>query len=156
MAHKNIDAVVRAFEALPHERLVVAGDGPELDRLRNLGGRNVRILGHVDDAQLRWLFANARGLVAASREDFGLTPLEAASFGLPSALLRFGGFLDTMVEDETATFFDEPVPAQVADAVRRLGTTRWSTERIQQNAARFSEDRFVRRLREIVAEESRA
>ena len=60
------------------------------------------------------------GLVAASYEDFGLTPVEAAAFGKPTAALRWGGFLDTTVEGETGVFFDEPEPALIAEAVEQL------------------------------------
>ena len=66
----------------------------------------------MTDAQLRWLYANCRALVAASHEDFGLTPLEAASFGKPTAALRWGGFLDTIDEGRNGIFFDEPTPAR--------------------------------------------
>ena len=47
--------------------------------------------------------------VAASHEDFGLTPLEAASFGKPAAVLRWGGFLDTVVEGVSGIFFETMV-----------------------------------------------
>ena len=57
-------------------------------------------------------------LVAASYEDFGLTPLEAAAFGKPTAALRFGGFLDTVSEGETGVFFDDARAAgDIADAL---------------------------------------
>ena len=61
----------------------------------------------------------ASALVAASYEDFGLTPVEAAAFGRPTAALRWGGFLDTIVEGTTGCFFDEPTPE--ADRRRRPG-----------------------------------
>ena len=58
--------------------------------------------------------------MAASYEDFGLTPVEAAAFGKPTAALRWGGFLDTIVEGTTGVFFDEPEPQLIAEAVDRL------------------------------------
>ena len=75
------------------------------------------MVGEVSDAGLRWLYANSTGLVAASYEDFGLTPLEAASFGLPTAALRWGGFLDTIVEGVTGRVLRRAR----ADADRRGG-----------------------------------
>ena len=48
----------------------------------------------IDDAELRWLYSHCRALVAPSYEDFGLTPVEAASFGKPTVALRAGGYLD--------------------------------------------------------------
>lgn len=120
LPYKNVDAVVRAFADLPRERLVVVGDGPEQRRLKAAAGPNVTFAGRVTDAQLRWLYGACLALIAASREDFGLTPLEAASFGKPSAVLRGGGYLDTVVGHETGLFFDVATPRSVAATVQQL------------------------------------
>lgn len=151
LPYKNLDAVVNAFARLPDERLVLVGGGPEELRLRALAGSNVRLLGAVSDERLRWLYRACSGLVAASHEDFGLTPLEAAVFGHPSAVLRWGGFLDTVEEGGTGLFFDSPTAEAVADAVRRLRRHRWDTDAIRVHAERFSEERFIERIRAIVA-----
>jgi len=151
LAYKNVDAIVRAFAALPDERLVVAGTGPAEQELRAVAGANVTFAGRVTDAELRWLYANCRALVAASHEDFGLTPLEAAGFGKPTAALCFGGFLDTVEEGRTGVFFAEPTPEAIAAGVRELLATNWSAEAAVSSAARFSEARFVERLRGAVA-----
>src|SRR5205823_12380194 len=98
LPYKNVGAVVETFAELPSERLVVVGTGPEERRVRTAAAGNVRFLGSVSDEELRWLYGECRGLVAASYEDYGLTPLEAASFGKPSTVLRAGGFLDTVVD----------------------------------------------------------
>ena len=153
LPYKNVDAVVEAFAHLPGERLVVAGDGPERRRLEAMAGPNVTFAGRLRDAQLRWLYGASTALVAASREDYGLTPLEAASFGKPSAVLRAGGFLDTVVEGETGLFFDEALPTAVSSTIRRLLAQPPAPERLRDHAEGFSENKFVRRLREIVAEE---
>lgn len=154
LPYKNVDAVIDAFRALPGEQLVVAGSGPEEERLRRNAPANVRVLGRVVDDELRWLYAHSRGLVAASYEDYGLTPLEAAAFGKPTAALGFGGFLDTIRDGVTGVFFDRPEPRGVAHAVSELLARDWAADEIVAHAARFSESRFAGRLREIAAEES--
>ena len=118
LPYKNVDAVVRAFGCLGTEQLVVVGEGPDRRRLEALAGTNVHFVGSASEAELRWLYANAQCLVTASYEDFGLTPLEAAAFGIPTAALRFGGFLDTIRENRTGVYFDAPEPSQIASAVR--------------------------------------
>ena len=128
LPYKNVDAVVRAFESLPRERLVVAGAGPEEPRLRAIAGRNTTFAGRVTDAGLRWLYANCSLLVAASYEDFGLTPLEAACFGKPTVALRWGGYLDS-IGDANGIFFDAPVPAEIAAAIRQGLATKWRESR---------------------------
>jgi glycosyltransferase involved in cell wall biosynthesis len=152
LPYKNVDAVVGAFRRLPDANLVVVGDGPDADRLRQLAGPNVSLLGAVDDATLRWLYANAAALVTASYEDYGLTPLEAASFGKPTAALHFGGFLDTLVEGKTGRFFPDPEPDAVAACVQTVLDQHWDSGTLERHAAAFSREHFVGRLREVVAE----
>jgi glycosyltransferase involved in cell wall biosynthesis len=152
LAYKNVDAVVAAFARLPDERLVVVGDGPEAARLRATAPGNVRFVGTVDDAELRWLYATSRGTVAAAYEDFGLTPLEAAAFGLPSAVYAAGGYLDTVVDGETGVRFAAPEPALIAAAVQRLAGASWDADALRAHAAEFSLARFGARLRDVVSE----
>lgn len=154
LPYKNLDAVVQAFNTLPGERLVVAGAGPDEAALRALAAGNVTLVGRVSDAELRWLYSACDALVAASHEDFGLTPLEAAGFGKPVAVLRWGGFLDTVEEGVTGLFFDEPTVAAVGAAVAELRVASWQEEVIRSHAERFAESRFVERMRAIVAEVS--
>jgi glycosyltransferase involved in cell wall biosynthesis len=156
LAYKNVDAVTEAFRHLPTLRLVVVGSGPLGGPIRAAAPANVTVLGPVDDASLRWLYRSCAGLVAASHEDFGLTPVEAASFGKPTAALRWGGFLDTMVEGTTGVFIDRPEPRLIAEAVEQLTGNRWSPEALRSHAERYSVDRFTRTIGEVVAEERRA
>jgi glycosyltransferase involved in cell wall biosynthesis len=150
MAYKNVAAVLEAFSGLPSERLVVVGRGPEGNALRAAATPNVRLLPGVTDDELRWLYAHARALVAPSYEDFGLTPVEAAAFGTPTIALRFGGYLDTVVEGTTGLFFDEPEPAAIRCAVARLSTTDLDPGAIQRHAGKFGERAFRVRLQELV------
>lgn len=143
MPYKHVDRIVAAMAQLPGERLVVAGTGPEAATIQRMAGPNVTMTGAVNDRQLRWLYANAGGLVVSSREDFGLTPPEAFAFGKPVAALRAGGFLDSVVEGTTGVFFDEPEPSAIAQAVRELRATAWSTDAITTHGERFSPTAFT-------------
>jgi len=155
LAYKNVAAVTEAFSHLPDLRLVVVGTGPEAERIAATAPDNVTLLGRVDDAGLRWLYASCLGLVAASHEDFGLTPVEAAAFGRPTAALRWGGFLDTTEEGTTGVFFDQPTPTAIATAVARLAAETWDAGAMTAHARRFSSGRFLARIQEVIAEERR-
>ena len=117
LPYKNVDVAIEAVRGLP-ERLVVVGHGPLAEQLRASAPDNVRLLSGLTDAELRWTYAHARALVAPSLEDFGLTPLEAATFGVPTLALHGGGYLDTIDEQVNGAFFDEPTAA--GRARRRL------------------------------------
>jgi glycosyltransferase involved in cell wall biosynthesis len=150
LPYKNVDVVASAFARLPSERLVVVGSGPDCDRIRRGAPSNVMVLGRVEDDELRWLYANCFALVAASYEDFGLTPVEAAAFGKPSVVLRWGGFIDTVVDGVTGTFFDAAESESIARAVRLSSQEDWSVDALERHATAYSESRFVDRLRAIV------
>ncbi|HEX3981635.1 MAG TPA: glycosyltransferase [Acidimicrobiales bacterium] len=156
LPYKNVEAVTAAFRELGDHRLVVVGSGPLADQVRASAPSNVTVLGSVSDAGLRWLYRSSVGLVAASYEDFGLTPVEAAVFGKPTAALRWGGFLDTIVDGATGVFFDQPEPQLIARAVTSLTDSPWRAETLRSHAEQFSSPRFIQRINDVVAEERRA
>ena len=155
LPYKNVDVVVEAVRRSPGVRLVVVGDGPEraalAQRVRDLP--RVHLAGRVDDAHLRWLYRSCAALVAASYEDYGLSPLEAAAFGRPTVALRDGGYLDTVRDGVTGEFFDAPDPDLVADAAARALARTWDPRVLTAHADDFAAPRFVDRLRAIVREE---
>jgi glycosyltransferase involved in cell wall biosynthesis len=151
LPYKNVEAIVEAFaRELPRHQLLVVGDGPHRRAIERVSGPNVRLLGTVSDGELATLYRQCAALVAASYEDYGLTPLEAASFGKPSVVLRYGGYLDTVHEGVTGLFFERPNPREISAAVRRHANGEWSPARIVAHAKRFSEARFIERLVHIV------
>lgn len=152
LPYKNVDAVVRAYQLMPRSRLVVVGSGPEQKRLEALAGNNVTFLGEVADEQLWWLYSRCQVLVAASYEDFGLTPIEAAAFGRPSAVLRSGGYLDSVLEGKTGVFFDRAAPEEISQAVAEVKGRGWDSDVLRSQASRFSREAFVSKLKMLVAQ----
>jgi len=150
--YKNAEAVATAVQQLlPDQRLVVVGGLPEHPDGGTWGPRVVGATG-VSDAHLRWLYANCSALVAVSYEDFGLTPLEANTFGRPTLCLRAGGYLDTLLPGRTGLFVEDPTPAAVAAAVHTFKTVDWSESAIRAHAQRFSPEVFASRLRSVADE----
>jgi glycosyltransferase involved in cell wall biosynthesis len=153
LPYKNVDVLMAAFSELVDDHLVIVGSGPEAVALKRRAPANVRFVGTVSDEELAWLYSKCAGIVTASYEDYGLTPLEAAAFGKPSVALRWGGFVDTVDEGKTGVFFDSPTPTQVRVAIRRLRAQNFDAAAIREHAARYSEEAFVERLRSIVTSE---
>lgn len=149
--YKHVDVVIEAFRSMPDKRLLVIGKGPEKERLLALAPDNVRLVEGLSDAQMRWAYANSAALIAASHEDFGLTPLEAGAHGKPVVALRAGGYLDTIREGVNGVFFDQVTPEAIAAGVVELEERpSWSSSEIQAHVATFSEERFIRELHDAV------
>ncbi|WP_298714186.1 glycosyltransferase [uncultured Micrococcus sp.] len=151
MPYKHVDVTIQAAERTG-QNLLVIGKGPEEARLKEMAGPNVVFGQDLSDAQLRWAYAHATALVAASHEDFGITPLEASAWGVPTVALRAGGYLDTIVDGVNGVFVDAPTVADVTDGVRRALARVWDRAAMQAHAVRFSEDEFARQIRALVTE----
>lgn len=144
--YKGGQQLIEAFRELPDRHLVVVGDKGR----KNLPS-NVQSTGFVSDAQLRWLYSKATALVSVSREDFGLTPVEANAFGTPSLLLRAGGFLDSTIEGVNGMFIDNASTDAICKAVRAFPLD-WDREAIKRHAQRFGPEAFREAIyREVVA-----
>ncbi len=152
LPYKNVHIAIEAARR-SGRRLVVIGRGPEESRLRAGLPDHIRMLSGLNDAQMRWAYDNASILIAPSHEDFGLTPLEAASFGVPTIALRGGGYLDTIVEGETGLFFDHPTPDEIVEALTRADQHPWQPEVLRARAEDFSETRFIERIRAVALDE---
>lgn len=150
LPYKNVGAVVDAFRELPDARLVIVGSGPLREELAAALPGNVRLLSGLSDEELRWTYQHCTAVIAPSFEDYGLTPLEAGVYGRPTIALRAGGYLDTIVEGVTGTFFDEPTAGAIGAAVRRR-PERWDEAAITSHVDGFSERVFADRLRAEVA-----
>ncbi len=149
MPYKNVDQVLAAYAGRT-EQLLIVGDGPQRDALRELAPANVTFAPYLDDVHLRWCYQHSTALIAASYEDFGLTILEAAAHGTPAVALRAGGFLDSVREGVTGVFFDEPTAPAIVGALDRLTDNGFDADVIRAHAATFGEDRFAQRLRDDV------
>ena len=151
MPYKHVDVAIEAA-ARAGRPLVVIGKGPEEARLRAMAGEDVVFGQDLTDAQLRWAYAHATALIAASHEDFGITPLEASAWGVPTVALRAGGYLDTIVEGVNGVFVEEPTVEAVVGGVERLLADDWDRVAMQAHAERFSEEEFGRQIRARAAE----
>lgn len=101
IANKGIDTLIDAYAQAQLDReqwpLVLMGDGP----LRSLieyaiakrGVNGIEVLGFVDPTTKTERIKNARWMVVPpnTREDFGLTAIEARHLGVPCIITRDGG-----------------------------------------------------------------
>lgn len=146
MPYKHVDVAIRAAERTGL-RLLVIGKGPEEARLKAMAGDGVVFAQDLTDAQLRWAYAHATALIAASHEDFGITPLEASAWGVPTVALRAGGYLDTITEGVNGVFVEAPTVEAVTDGVEQALARDWDPPAMRAHAERFSEDQIARQVR---------
>jgi glycosyltransferase involved in cell wall biosynthesis len=139
-AYKRIEYVLDVLEAIPGATLDIVGEGDHREALeaeisrRGIGDR-VHMYGHVDERTRSEIYARSWILLtASSSEGWGLTVIEAALCGTPSAALAVGGLRESIVDGKTgilARDLDELITR-----VRALIANRGELEQLGQAARR--------------------
>jgi glycosyltransferase involved in cell wall biosynthesis len=149
---KRIDRLLAAFRLLPEERLVVAGSGPELERLRAAAPPNVELVGFVEDEPLRELYRSSHALVCPSIEELGMVVVEAQACGTPAVVRAEGGSREIVAEGSTGLLLEGTRPEQIAAALQAVRRRAWSPEACRQAALRFADAPFFAALERLFEE----
>jgi glycosyltransferase involved in cell wall biosynthesis len=148
--YKKVRLAVEAFRRLPGQRLVIAGDGPERERLQADAPDNVEFVGHLADRDLVPLLQQCEALIFPSADDLGLMPLEAMACGRPVLAFDGGGARHTVVEGVTGTFFAEQSADAIVGVVERFRADDYDARRIRAHLLRWDRARFHERLHDSV------
>jgi glycosyltransferase involved in cell wall biosynthesis len=146
--YKRIPLIAQAFAAMPERRLVIIGDGPDMDDVRRAAGPNAEILGRLPDDEVRDYMRRAKAFIFAAEEDFGIAPVEAQACGVPVVAYAKGGALETVRgddgPDQTGVFFDHQTAESLIAAVRHLDDRLPFIDPLacRANAERFGAARF--------------
>lgn len=140
--YKRVEVAVQACERLGR-RLLVAGAGRDLERVRRLAGSHTEFLGRVPDADVPRLFAQARALLFPGLEDFGIVPVEAQAAGLPVLAYHAGGVSDSVIDGTTGVLYRPGSVDGLIEAIKRFESLTLDPRTIRQNAMRFTPERFA-------------
>lgn len=151
---KGIDLAVKAAIKLGINLKVVgspAGYYTEYKNLQKISKNKVEFLGYVDDKEIARLYAQAKAfLVLSMDEDFGITPVEAMLAGTPVIAFRGGGYIESVVENKTGIFFNEPTTESLSEAIRKFERMKFNPEDCKQQANKFNKNRFKKKILNFV------
>jgi teichuronic acid biosynthesis glycosyltransferase TuaC len=147
---KGHDIVIRAMKNLPDCDLLIAGDGPEEQRLKALAqeqgvaGR-VRFLGRLGHGELREVYGASDILIlASSREGWANVLLEAMACGTPVVASNVWGTPEVVAAPEAGELMAARTPAALADAVGRVRARSIDRTATRAYAEKFSWDDTTR------------
>lgn len=156
--YKKMDLIVESFASMPDKKLIVIGDGPDLEKVKAKTASHIEILGHVPAEILVKYMQSAKALIFAAEEDFGLVPLEAQACGTPVIAYGKGGALETVRGLEqtqpTGLFFKKQTSQAICEAVREFEAhqQQFSVENCTKQAAKFSPSVFQEKFKQFVQE----
>jgi glycosyltransferase involved in cell wall biosynthesis len=149
---KRIDLLIEAAAQVPDVRVVIAGDGPDRERLEALANGRVEFVGRVSDDELTDLYARCRAVYYAPvNEDYGLVPYEAFLSDKPVITTTdAGGPLDIVHDGKTGRVV-APSSEELARALTFSEDEARTLGRAGHEIARsVTWDRCVERLLEFV------
>ena len=126
---KGIDWLIRSW--LPElGRLVIAGSGPDEERLSRSPSPGVSFVGPKPPEQVPDLIRAARAVIVPSicNEPAGRVVLEAYAAGVPVIAARIGGLPEVVADESTGFLVDPNDDEGLREAVRRLHDDRLSEE----------------------------
>lgn len=147
------DTFTRAREREPRLRLVLAGGGPEQERVREtVGDEHVAFLGWLTGTDLARAYASADVFMFASETDtFGQVILEAQASGLPVVAVDRGG-PSSLIEHRTSGLLCPPDAQALAGAVLELAESPLLRERLSRAGLAAARERTWERALERLSE----
>ncbi|MBE4717481.1 glycosyl transferase [Pseudarthrobacter sp. AB1] len=152
IAYKRLDLAIRAGD-LTHTPVVIAGAGPEEQRLRDLAARarvSVHFVLSPSDSLLRALYQRAAVFIFPPVEDFGIMPVEAIATGTPVVSNSIGGASESVLEGLTGAHFVPDDDQSLLNAIIRARAL--DRTAIAEHVERFSRSNFENSLHEWVGE----
>jgi glycosyltransferase involved in cell wall biosynthesis len=120
---KGVDTILDAWGAAGTAApLVVAGDGPDGDRLRARAPSGVRFLGSVPPEEVQALLRDARALLVPSRwyEAAPRSIIEAYATGVPVLASDIGALPESVIDGVTGMLVPPDEPDAWGEAMRGL------------------------------------
>lgn len=153
-SYKRVEIMIQACAAAKIP-LKVVGEGPDRKRLSRCAQKyaaEVSFLGRLGDTETRKIVANARCFLFAAEDDFGITPVEALSLGVPVLALARGGARETVREGENGWFFTEPTAQSLEQTLRHFLSegVAFTPAQICETALRFSHARFTSAIHNLL------
>ncbi len=134
--------VIEAMKSIPNATLVIAGDGPDLSKLRALSKSlgvddRVKFLGALSQPELnKWFQAADVSVLASSREGWANVLLESMASGTPVVATKVWGTPE-VVQNETAGVLVERTSDDIAQGIKTVLNQEVNREAVRAYAEQF-------------------
>lgn len=147
--YKRIDIAIHAFNQLKLPLLIV-GEGLSYKKLKKIASPNISFTGYVSEAQKRQLLSRCQALIFPTKEDFGITAVEAQASGRPVIALGQGGSGETVLDGITGIHFANQRAKSLIEAIKSFNPYDFSSSVIRQNALRFDKKNFLEKFNTLL------
>lgn len=143
--YKRIEIAISAFSKLKLP-LKIIGVGSQEKYLKSISNDTIEFLGNLTEDELVSYYRGCRALIFVGVEDFGLTVLEAQSFGKPVIAFRGGGALETIIEGKTGLFFNEQTVESLIKTIKQFDNITIDPNACGNQVRKFGFDNFKKQF----------
>ncbi len=152
--YKHIDLAIQVCQKLDRN-LTIIGEGPDLHRLKKLvepenATAKVRFLQAVQPTEVVGYYQGCRAFLAPAEEDFGMTTLEAMSFGKPVIIYSPSGSAELVKEGVDGIHFFSQTTAGLSEAIHIFESRQWDAKKIQQHISDLTREHFQNEFKEKI------
>jgi glycosyltransferase involved in cell wall biosynthesis len=147
-AEKGLLTLLKAFKVVkqkfPNEKLVIAGEGKQMDFLKQFKQQHqltqVEFVGHQNREQLRTLYANAKFVVLPSEilESYGNTVLEAFSFSKTVIASDLVGIKNQIINSNSGLIYTHNNAKALQKSIQKLIKNESLRTELESNAYTYS------------------
>lgn len=154
---KGIEFLLESFKKMPQYKLVVAGIGKKLDKLKKQYDMpNIEFKGFIDGAKKVDLIIHAEALLVPSvwYENYPITIIEAFCYGIPVIGSRIGGIPYIISDSQNGLLFEKNNFNSLANQLKLLYKNKTLRDTLGDNARKVFLERMeinanIKRLEEI-------
>ena len=154
VAYKRIDTIIEAFKLLPERKLIIAGEGPDRKELEKNAPKNVSFVGFLPDNKKIELIAGSKAMIQASKEDFGISVVEAQTLGIPVIAYEESGASEIVNhidnKNPTGFLFDNVDPKKIAESISLFEKYNFLEKDCKLKAEKFSFQVFDDKIKEAI------
>jgi phosphatidylinositol alpha-1,6-mannosyltransferase len=163
-AHHLLAAMAELVARVPTVKLLIIGDGPQRESLREQAAeldieRHIVWTGRLlhGEAMVHLAFADVVVVPSQCDEGFGLSAIEAMAFGKPVVASNAGGLREVVSDGQDGMLAPVGNPGELANAIVTILTDDALRDRMGRAARknveeRFSLERFAERHRQLYGE----
>lgn len=142
--YKRVDLAIEACNQLKKKLVVIGSGGEEEERLKKLAGDTVEFLGRVSDEEMERYYSRAKAFLFPGIEDYGITPVEAMSAGVPVLAFGKGGALETVQDGKTGLYFHDQTVSGLVHCIEEFerNGVAYSRQQIHDYSLNFSDEIF--------------
>lgn len=146
--YKNIASAILACQKLG-QKLVIVGEGPEENHLKNLANELAIFKKQLSNQELANLYQHCQAVLSPGLDDFGIVALEANLFGKPVIINQLAGASE-LITDKThglhlsykLTDSTEDITANLVKSIQKLDRIHFEVETLRKNALKYDTNKF--------------